>query len=139
MSLPCRNTASIPGLFVEALSGEVLPHIQHINAVCDLGARTDIKHVVAVKNLRVYPLAVKCVGQIYVDPNNVRFVDAQDPRVSETHWEAFVGRVTLAHTFSHVSLVGKTHGEDEVEASVSIYWPEPNKRDSVGVSIRVIA
>ena len=138
MSIPCRNTADKPGLFVEALSGEVVRHLRRINPVCVLGDRTDVKHVVIVKNLRVYPGEVKCVGRIQSDPNNIKFA-APDPGVSETHWEARVGRVTLVHTFSHVSLLGKTPGEDEVEASVTVYWPEPNKRDTVAVSIQVTA
>lgn len=138
MSIPCRNTASIPGVFVEALSGEVMQDIQHINPICDLRDYTHIKHIVAVKNLRLYPFAVTCVGRIYANPNNIKFA-AQDPGVSETHWETYVGKITLAHTFSHVSLLGKTPGEDEVEASVTVYWPEPNKRDTVRVNIRVTA
>jgi hypothetical protein len=138
MSIPCRNTADKLGLFVEALSGEVVQHLRRINPVCVLRDRTDIKHVVIVKNLRVYPGAVKCVGRIHGDPNNIKFA-AHDPGVSETHWEASIARVSLVHTFSHVSLLGKTPGEDEVEASVTVSWPEPNKRDTIRVSIRVTA
>lgn len=123
---------------MEALSGQVQPHFQHITPVCVLVNRTDIKHVVAVKNLRLYPCAVKCVGRINSDANNIKFA-SQDPGVTDTQWESYASRVTLAHTFSHVSLLPKSPGEDEVEASVNVYWPEPNKRDSVGVTIRVTA
>lgn len=132
MSSKCRNTNSDVGVYVESYSGV------GTTDVCTLAGRTDVKHIVTVKNLRLYDAEVSCRGIISSVPNQVEFSGTQQG-ITPQKWSS-TGSILADNeerTFDHVFLKSVGSGSENVRAEVDVTWPENNRKSNISVPITV--
>lgn len=133
MKQVCKKGMNIGGAFVEACSADGTG-----KPVCTLGSRTDIRHVVTVENLRLYPADIDCCGLISAVPYKVKF----DPQGSVTavRWDASVTNLSDDYTFDQATLLANTNqGTEVIRAEVTVRWSQPGTDASGAVDIKVSA
>jgi hypothetical protein len=120
------------GVFVEATSGD------GITSICTLGNRIDVRHIVRVKNKRLYPADIECVGRILSKPQKIEFTSPESNDTKSTWWAS---KDNLddgdTYTFDHVGLLPKQLGTEKIHAEITITWPDPNKQESISLCLDV--
>jgi hypothetical protein len=133
MSSPCEKVKSRSGIIVEARSGD------NSGSICTIGTRTDIIHIVTVKNLKVYPADIKCQGKILSQNPKAKF-SANNISVTDQIWNDAKDDLddSEEYTFDQVNILSKTSGKKEkIDAEITIDWPKGACADTVTVSIDV--
>jgi hypothetical protein len=67
MSLSCEKSKKAAGIFATARSGH------GAKTICTLDRRPDVKHIVTVTNLMLYPTDITCHGLIQAMPQQIKF------------------------------------------------------------------
>jgi hypothetical protein len=134
MAQPCERTGSKRGVFIETRSGI------GSNAICTLGTRSDVKHIVTVHNLTLYPAYVECKGQIAASYKKVIF-SSPNAGDSDIFWQASNQNLDDgdSYTFDHVTLLSNSSGIEKVSVEATIDWPQPSRQQHVRLSIDVSA
>ena len=132
---PPRRQKYINGLFVivESSDGSAL--------VSRIGNRTDVKHLVKVKNCGGYVCNVKCLGEITSDPAKIQYISSRSEDTPSKWYGARKGLVDNQwHVFDHARIVpvnGCNNGREVLDATIDVLWPEPARSNSGTVSISV--
>ena len=132
MSTKCRGTNSDGGVYVEAYSGVGSTQI------CTLAGRTDVRHIVTIKNLLLYDADISCEGLIQANPCQVEFSGGQSD-ISANKWST-TGSVIAGgeeQTFDYVGLKAAGLGSETVRTEVDVSWSQPNRKSTIPVSFRV--
>lgn len=134
----CRKSKADSGLIIGTYSG--IYSTTHPQIICTIADRTDIQHVVTVRNLLTIPVDLTCHGSISGSAPKVRFVSSGQNDTS-TDWYADKSGVDRNHTWSHVTFARTSNGsgDEEVRVEVRGVWPGMYKQASVPVTITVIA
>jgi hypothetical protein len=113
----CNKKKVDVGLIVRTFTGV------DYKVICEIGERTDLKHVVYVKNLRAYETRVICSGTI-AEPGLIRFDPPRMPVGNSDHnWTAeYVLGSDEEHTFPRVSVLsGLPKGEErKIDVKIEI-------------------
>ncbi len=133
MSNPCEKAKSRSGVIVEVRSGN------NSGAICTIGTRTDVIHIVTVKNLKVYPADIKCQGKILSQNPKVKF-SSTSISVTDQIWNDSKDSLddSEEYIFDQVNILSKTSGKKEkIDAEITVNWPKGASTDTVTVSIDV--
>ena len=137
MALPCENAKEGRGIFVEVRSSD------RVTPICILGQRTDVQHIIKVKNLMLYPANIACEGSIRAHPRRVKFL-SPFPGDTESTWKASKWDLGDWETYSFVSATLLPESPvipgaiEKVDATVSITRPlRPAPAETVRLTIDV--
>jgi hypothetical protein len=136
---PCKVTSSVRGIEIETFSGSQTSSDAKIRLECTIGSRTDIRHIVTIRNLRTYPVDIVCTGSLKASPRGLLF---QSPITSDTDntWQS---RTALGsnstHTYSHVTLLSlqPNTGNEAVDTEIEVFWPASGTRQKISLSFIV--
>lgn len=129
--LPCIARKTLRGLYIETLTGDGL------RAICTIGNRLDIRHIVKVGNLRLYPLRVECKGSILGNPASVKF---SSPVAIDTESEWKSSSVVPSGgeaKFDHVLVFPVFPSSAVIALEVKARWLSSEKTASALLTIQV--
>lgn len=110
------------------------------NAVCTIGARTDIKHIVRITNLKFFKADLTVGGAI--SENAYRAVEFDSPHHADTttKWCKPTGiGSSKSLTMQHVGLDSVGTGDENISTTVTITWPTLGETETVTIDITVTA
>lgn len=136
MAGQCRAKVNGSYVHVETFCG-ILPN----NDICIVGDRPDLRHIVRMRNLRVYPADVVCVGKIRKNPNKLVFTSSV-PTDTPVRWEATDWLDDKGQSeFSHVMILSVPGcvGDENVSVEVTLSWPTPGQQEQQSLVIIITA
>lgn len=91
--------------------------------VCNVSGRNDVRHIVEIRNLLLYPAELTCRGDNNAAPRAVKFASS-GPSDTDSTWTK---TRTLAQggccTVDHVTVARNAYGSDSVITTVTARWP----------------
>lgn len=136
MAKACRKTGSQGGVFIETYSGD------GSGPVCTIGSRSDIRHIVKVTNLVLYPADITCKGQISSQYKLVRFSSPVPTDTADTWIGQKKNLVSgLVCQFNYVGLLSNIPGggSEIVDLIVTIDWRLPQTQLITPLSVVIDA
>ena len=109
------------------------------SAICKIGQRTDIMHIVEITNLRFFRATLTVVGTIGPGYRAVEF-DSPNANDTTTNWSkpTAIGS-SNSLSIQHVRLDNVGTGSENINTTVDINWPTLGKTENVTVDISVTA
>src|SRR4051812_32808245 len=111
----CFKKKKEAGLVIKTFTGN-----KKDEAICRVGARQDVRHVVSLGNLFVYHTDVTCVARINSKQRIIRFEPVGVGDTDET-WtdDCSMGKYGQ-HTFSHIKVLSAPPYDEEHEITVDL-------------------
>jgi hypothetical protein len=110
----CKKRKSEGGVLIKTFTGTDANKV-----ICTVGNRTDLKHVVRIKNLRAYDTRVKCLAVIS-EPGVIAFVPPTSDDTNEKWTAEHILDNNETFTFPRVGILSLKPNSDEQKITIEL-------------------